>query len=212
MAKGLLLVLFDSTPARQDEFDDWYDLEHVPERLAVPGIINARRWISEDNPKHAVAAYDLEAHAVMESPAYKAVAEGNFSPWTRRVTSIAKRRLRFEGSQVLPGDLVAPDDAAALLVVSMDVAPEVEAEFNEWYNTEHLPQLASVPGVIAARRFQAAGRVIEKKYAALYHMTSTEVSRSDAWKKAANTTWTEKMRPHFRDLVMLRCNKYVRSA
>ena len=212
MSKGLLLVLFDSTPARQDEFDDWYDLEHVPERLAVPGILNAKRWISEDNPKHAIAAYDLEAHAVMESPAYKAVAAGHFSPWTQRVTSIAKRVYRFEGSQVLPGDVVAPEDAPAMLAVTMNVDPAVEDEFNEWYKTEHLPQLAAVPGVITARRFKAAGQIIERGYAALYHMTSTDVANSEAWKKAADTPWTRKMRPHFRDLSVLRCNRYVRKA
>ena len=72
--------------------------------------------------------------------------------------------------------------------------------------------VAAVPGVLSARRFVATGEGIEKKYLALYHLTSVDVGRSDAWKKAANTTWTEKMRPHFRDLVMLRCNKYVRSA
>ncbi len=92
----------------------------------------------------------------------------------------------------------------------MNVDPAAEAEFNEWYNTEHLPQLAAVPGVLTARRFQAAGPDIEKKYLALYHLTSPDVSRSDAWAKAANTPWTERMRPHFRDPLVLRCQKYVR--
>ena len=51
---------------------------------------------------------------------------------------------------------------------------------------------------------------LEKKYLALYHMTSVDVSRSEPWAKAANTPWTEKMRPHFRDPLVLRCRKYVR--
>jgi hypothetical protein len=97
-----------------------------------------------------------------------------------------------------------------LLVASMNVDPAAEAEFNEWYNKEHLPQLGAVPGVLTARRFQASGPGIEKKYLALYHLTSPDVSRSDAWAKAANTPWTEKMRPHFRDPLVLRCKKYVR--
>jgi hypothetical protein len=210
MAKGLLVAAFDFSPAREDEFHDWYDLEHVPERMRVPGFINAQRWIGEENPKIAVATYDLESHAVMNSPAYQAVGGDNGSVWTKRVTAIATRLLRFEGTQIVPGDVTGPDGAAALLTVSMNVDPAAEAEFNAWYNTEHLPQLASVPGVLTARRFQAAGEGIEKKYVALYHLTSVDACRSDAWKSAANTPWSEKMRPHFRDLLIARCVKYVR--
>jgi hypothetical protein len=125
---------------------------------------------------------------------------------------MAKRIMRFVGSQMVPGDGVAPAGAGGLLVASMNVDPAAEAEFNEWYNTEHLPQLGAVPGVLTARRFQAAGAGVEKKYLALYHLASVAVSRSEAWQKAANTPWTEKMRPHFRDPLVLRCVKYVRKA
>jgi hypothetical protein len=210
MSKGLLFASFDYSPAQEDEFNDWYDLEHVPERLRVPGFLNAQRWIGDENPKFAVATYDLETHAVLNSPAYRAVGGNNSSIWTKRVTAIAKRLLRFEGSQLLPGDVTGPAEANGLLVASMNVDPAAEAEFNEWYNSEHLPQLGAVPGVLTARRFQAAGADVEKKYLALYHLTSPEVSRSDAWSKAANTPWTAKMRPHFRDALVLRCKKYSR--
>jgi hypothetical protein len=57
MAKGILLVGFDFTNAHEDEFHDWYDLEHVPERQRVPGFGACDRWISTTNPKHAVASY-----------------------------------------------------------------------------------------------------------------------------------------------------------
>ena len=49
MAKGLLFASFDFSTAHADEFHDWYDLEHVPERLRVPGIMNATRWIGGDD-------------------------------------------------------------------------------------------------------------------------------------------------------------------
>ena len=50
--KGLLFASFDFSTAHTDEFHDWYDLEHIPERLRVPGFINAERWIGDENPKH----------------------------------------------------------------------------------------------------------------------------------------------------------------
>ena len=210
MAKGLLFASFDFTAAHEDEFHDWYDLEHIPERLRVPGFINAERWIGDENPKIAVATYDLESLSVLQSAPYLAVGYDNASVWTKRVTAIAHRILRFTGDQLVPGNATAPAGAGALLVATMNVDPAAEHEFNEWYNTEHLPQLGAVPGVLCARRFQSSAADWERQYLALYHMTGPEVSRSDAWTKAADTEWTGRMRPHFRDLLVLRCKRYVR--
>src|SRR5688572_21908776 len=41
-----------------------------------------------------------------------------------------------------------------VFIVSMDVTPEKEALFNEVYDTEHVPYLSKVPGVLAATRFK----------------------------------------------------------
>src|SRR5438477_503018 len=38
MGRGLLVAAFDFSTAHADEFHDWYDLEHLPERRAVPGL------------------------------------------------------------------------------------------------------------------------------------------------------------------------------
>lgn len=72
-AKGILIAAMDFSAAPEDEFHDWYDLEHVPERLGVPGFINADRWIGIENPKISIATYDLDNVGVLHSPAYLAV-------------------------------------------------------------------------------------------------------------------------------------------
>ena len=210
MAKGLLFASFDFSTTHADEFHDWYDLEHIPERLAVPGFINAERWIGDENPTVAIATYDMENHGVLYTPPYLAVGGANGSPWTKRVTNKAKRIMRFEGIQLVPGDVTAPAGAGGLLVASMNVDPAAEAEFNEWYNTEHLPFLAAVPGVLCARRFQAGGEGVERKYLALYHLKDAGVSRSDAWTKAARTPWSARINRFFSDLLVIRCKRYQR--
>ncbi len=210
MAKGLLFASFDFSTAHADEFHDWYDLEHVPERLRVPGILNAERWIGADNPTLSIATYDLETLGVLRSPPYVAVAGANGSPWTMRVTNKATRIMRYEGNQLQPGDAAAPVNAGGLLVASMNIDPSVEEEFNAWYNTEHLPFLAAVPGVLSARRYQAEDAGMARKYLALYHLESADVAKSDAWQKAAGTPWTARMRRYFRDLLVIRCKRYQR--
>ena len=80
----------DFSAAPEDEFHDWYDLEHVPERLRVPGFLNADRWIGTENPKVSVATYDLDNVGVLQSPPYQAIAGENSSPWTKRTARSAK--------------------------------------------------------------------------------------------------------------------------
>ena len=208
MAKGILIAAMDFSDVAADEFHDWYDTEHIPERLRVPGFLNAERWIGSTNPKQSVALYDLDNVGVLHRAPYLAVGGTNGTPWTKRVTGRTKPMIRLEGEQIRPGDALAPAGAAALLLIAMNAAPDHEAEFNEWYNTEHLPALAGVPGVLCARRYQGTGAT--QRYAAIYHFANPDVPSSPSWKSAANTPWTERMRPHFRDSLRLDCRKYVR--
>ncbi len=170
--------------------------------------MRCQRWIGVTDRKISVATYDLDNVDVLKSPGYLAIGGANLSPWSKRLGSRYERLMRFEGDQVLPGDQLAPENAEGFLLNAMNVVSEHEAEFNEWYNTEHIPQLAAVPGVIMARRFRATNA--NRKYVALYHLESPDVQASPTWKNAANTPWTEKLRPHFRDHLRLVCRKYVR--
>ena len=128
MPKGLLFASFDFSPAQADEFHDWYDLEHIPERLRVPGFLNAERWIGSQNPKVSVALYDLDAVGVLHSPAYLAVGGANGTPWTKRVTSRTRMIIRLEGDQIRPGDALAPAGANALLLIANELWLSIEGE------------------------------------------------------------------------------------
>ena len=82
-----------------------------------------------------------------------------------------------------------------LLTVQIDVAPEMEDEFNRWYNEEHLPNLLKVPGVLRAKRGINTGPGI--KFIAIYEHESIDVQHTKAYREAVETEWTQKMRPHF---------------
>ena len=211
MARGQLLVAFDFKNAHPDEFHDWYDLEHIPEREAVPGFGLCERWISVDDPTVAVASYDLESPAVLRSDAYKAIAYDNLTVWSKRVTAMCDRVLRFEGEQTLPGDAAAPAGAGGLLVNAMNVSQAGEADFNAWYDEEHIPALAAVPGCLAARRFLAGNDGPHtRKYVAIYHLESPDVTLGDAWAKAIDTPWSARVRPHFEERLRILAARYRR--
>jgi hypothetical protein len=208
MAKGILIAAMNIANAAEDEFHDWYDTEHLPERQRVPGFLLCQRWLGAADRKISVATYDLDDVAVLQSQAYRAIAGDNLSPWSKRVTAQVERLMRFEGEQSLPGDRLPSGDAGGLLLNAMNVDPAAEAEFNEWYDTEHVPMLAAVPGVLCARRFRATAA--NRRYVALYHLVSPDVQATPAWRNAADTEWTRRMRPYFRDHLRLVCARYAR--
>jgi hypothetical protein len=212
---GLLVAGFNYSGAAEDEFNDWYDTEHIPERARTKGFINCERWLGAEDPRISIATYDLESLAVLQTPAYRAIAGANLSPWSKRVTGKCKRIGRFEAEQTLPGNQAAPAGGAnAMLFFAMNVAPEAEADFNAWYDQEHVPALAGVPGCLSARRFRIHNATSEgnHRYLALYHLGSPEVCSSSAWKKAVETPWTERVRPHTRDRLRIVLRRYQRKA
>jgi len=95
--------------------------------------------------------------------------------------------------QINPKDMLSPDGAAFLLVVAMSIAPQIEEEFNDWYETEHIPLLRQVPGVICGRRFKL--RQVPHRYAAIYHMTGLEAyAAQPIWHTADTTPWIKRLR------------------
>jgi len=117
---GILLVLMQPPPAFEEEFNAWYDTEHVPERLAVPGFLSARRFVSVAAVPRYMAVYDLERVEVLDSAEYAAVSGDRFSPWTRRVTGRVRVQ-RSAGTQVYPGHGVTGRAARQLVLRFRDV-------------------------------------------------------------------------------------------
>ena len=93
----------------------------------------------------------------------------------------------------------------------MNVVRELEAEFNEWYNNEHIPALAAVPGVLCARRFRGDQRQPQVRRA-LPPRLARRAGDSGRGRARADSEWTRKLRPHFRDHLRLVCRRYARSS
>ncbi len=105
-----------------------------------------------------------------------------------------------------------PIKSKYLFIVSMDVDKDKEALFNEVYDTEHIPLLSKVPGVIAATRikgedfeFNLGGERIRKqhegaRYTAIYEIESPAVLLSPEWAKAGEQgRWPKEVRPFTRN-------------
>jgi hypothetical protein len=120
--KGFLLVLMEPPATIEEEFNAWYDTEHLPERRAVPGVETAVRFSSATSaaPKY-LAMYDLVTESVLDSDAYKNVAGDKSSPWTKRVTGRTKV-YRSVGRQIFPGNALTISSSRATIVRFRELA------------------------------------------------------------------------------------------
>lgn len=82
LGKGMLITWMDVDPAEEADFNLWYDREHLAERVAIEGFLEARRWIADEAPTKYFCTYSTEAFEALSSPAYKKVL-ANQTDWSK---------------------------------------------------------------------------------------------------------------------------------
>jgi hypothetical protein len=69
--KGMLLTSMDIDPNDEADFNRWYDREHLIERVAINGFLEARRYIAHQGSPKYLCLYSTETFEVLDSPAYR---------------------------------------------------------------------------------------------------------------------------------------------
>jgi len=138
--RGLLLTMTEPPAAMEEEFNAWYDTEHLAERLAITGFRSARRWVASCAPGEGkyLATYELDSPAVLRSPEYMTRFQ-DATPWTRRCLAKAVVFRRWACEQIEPGNAEPQPLAKALLLIG----------------SEQLFPTPSIAGGLQARHFVA---------------------------------------------------------
>ena len=99
----------------------------------------------------------------------------------------------------------------AVMAVWGDADPAAEAEFNEWYHREHVPERVGMPGWLNGRRYRKVGRG-RHRYLAVYDVASLRSFADPAYRQALDhpSDWTRRMMPHFRNFVRATCRVRLR--
>src|SRR2546423_7182328 len=80
--KGMLITMMDADPAEERDFNQWYDKEHIIERVSIPGFLEARRYVAVAAEPKYLNFYTTETLEVLNSPAYLQVLRSP-TQWTR---------------------------------------------------------------------------------------------------------------------------------
>jgi len=143
MDDGLLFVL--SEPGHgvpEVEFHHWYDDDHAPARVAVPGIHAGHRYRAFDGLRPGwLALYPL-CLAALDSPRYRAlrVRSRYEQDIISRLETLDRRVYRR-----LSATSAASERAATFLLTLALTGSDIPA-LESWYHEEHLETLGGVPG------------------------------------------------------------------
>lgn len=150
----VLIARMNTNPDLVYEFNSWYDGAHMQQVSQIPGFgaehrryqalpFAGRHWTYEANPEFT-AVYQLKSEvdleAAINSDEYRAWSSDFLSQWGKRTSG----EVSLLCDQILGQE--TPLTYEVVLIAQMNVGGEHEDEFNDWYNTEHIPQAGQIPG------------------------------------------------------------------
>jgi len=186
--KSVMFSEMRPDPSWLERFNQWYDNEHIPLRMRIPGFVSAQRYRSADN---YLALYELQSLAAFSTPEFKAV-KAQASDTTNWMLANVQGFTRYLGDQIgvagsqLDNALGAPVLHGILLNVPQDLL----REHDEWHEREHVPALLQFADCLAIRRFAvttAEPKVFNRL--TLYYLPSETALASGAFAGAKQSPW-----------------------
>jgi hypothetical protein len=150
--QAAMLLLFDVTADAIAEHDEWHSLEHLPERLAIPGFLRGTRWVASRGQPRYFVMYEVEALATLTSGAYLERLN-HPSPWTSRMMPHYRGMTR--GFCTVSGRVGCGVGHAGLLM-RFTPAGDRAAALRSWLLQDALPPLPTRRGIGSAQLLECA--------------------------------------------------------
>ena len=183
-----LLLMVQATCAQPhlEPFTTWYN-SHLPNLLRIPGYLWAQRYMGLDEENRFTALYgirspdDLSNLLRWDGPDLHSIAASEVANWqkleglTQRVGNVYEQ---ISGNP-LRDPLLLSD--RPLSIVTADVDPAEETQWDRCYSESHVPNLLKIPGYVLAGRFRVLDHPALEffntgpKYLALYECESEEI-------------------------------------
>jgi hypothetical protein len=180
---GISVALLDMPSEYTQEFNRWYDLDHLPEHVSKDDVLMARRYVAtpETATLPGIQASDLTAG----HPPYAAIyffggpldfmsdeASAGWREMDRRIIKAGRfwtqGRVAFASWWKLTAAAARPsihisNDAiphlphqSIVLILGKASSPEHRPDAVAWWEGTQLPDLHEIPGVLATLRFEPA--------------------------------------------------------
>ena len=129
---GILAIFNNAAPGREAEFEEWFQHEHLAERIAVPGFLLGRRYEAVSGRLRYFNFYLTQSASVLKSAAYlerldhptsmtKTVMSGIFKDMNRTVCHRPLRLGAMRGAAAIAVRFMEPADPEALRTTLEDL-------------------------------------------------------------------------------------------
>ena len=185
----LLMVQLSCEQEHLEPFTLWYN-SHLPNLLRIPGYQWAQRYIGLDDDLEGGARFtalygvrdagDLASLLEFGGPELHPIAAAEFAVFStlEGVSDVVMNVYEQISGSPLRAPLLLSD--RPISIVTADVDPAHELEWDRWYTESHLPSLLRVPGYVDGARFRrldhpaVRGLNTGPKYLAIYECESEE--------------------------------------
>ncbi|MDH6151345.1 MULTISPECIES: DUF4286 family protein [Paraburkholderia] len=140
---GVVTIWHDLLPEAKDEFYEWHNREHMPERAGIPGFRRGRRYIALDEGPEYFNLYEADTVEVLGAQDYL-LRLNSPTPWTKQVVA-SFRSVARSICHVAYSDGVG--QGANLMTVRFDVPSAARADVVKGLRQQVLPPLADRPGI-----------------------------------------------------------------
>lgn len=190
-------VFSNPVAGHEDEYNKWYDQQHAPDVVAVPGFVTAQRFVKNELPLYRMVDLQVPKYLVV----YKIVTadieavftevnrrletrETVISPTFDRTTSVSyvyqTFRPEIKGAGGEPDGARPGQKQLYIQVVFTAMVDGKEDEFNLFYDKHHAPELAAIPGFVSAQRMILArpstASIPATKYLALFKVETSDLA------------------------------------
>lgn len=194
--QGKAILFSEMTPdiSWADRFNHWYDEEHIPLRMAVPGFCSAQRYKAKDSDAY-LAVYEMQTPDALATPEYQQV-KGQPSDETKWMLGNVKGFTRYTCRQLSQVDKGDPSDlsAAVLYAVWFSVPQDRLSAFDDWYNQDHVPLIMKCDDWRMVRRFEViSGEPQPYNRLALHYLRDVAALDSPERAEARATPWRARL-------------------
>ncbi len=176
MNPAILFSQMEPPAELTEEFHGWYESDHIPARMALPGFRAARRYRVLDGSPEYLAVYELDDLDALQTEGYQQLKAAP-SALTDRMLSVVNGFTRFTCEQI--SDVGQPVFGAYLSAVAFAVPDEYTDAFDQWYSGEHVPMLLEADDWLRVRRYRVLdGAGGPWTHLALHELASAEVMDS----------------------------------
>ena len=151
--KGVIAIWQDLVPEFKDEYREWHNRQHVPERLSIPGFRRGRRFVAIEGGPEFYTLYEADQP---EDVSGKPYLERLNAPtdWTRRIMPAFRNMARSVCRVVYSAGV---GEGGFMATCRFGFPPAKQSQITAELQCQLLPPLAELPGIAGVHLCMADG-------------------------------------------------------